>query len=209
MNNLENIFNNEFITKAEDYVEIEEKQPNENYKLSFEFQGESFYILKTGHRFFEHYKDIFDENDYRILRQICDGVILKEEKVLFIELKKTLNISTFKKALSQLIATYLKTRILLEKFWDFENPPIVLIIGNCYIDKDIYSQHKQSIALSSLGNLGLTFYELIKNQEAKLKFLLFENEKFELYREVVNTFREFQKENVIILLKQCSDCEIS
>ena len=209
MNNLESIFSDEFIAKVEDYIEIEEQQQNENYKLSFEFQGESFYILKTGHRFFEHYKDIFDENDYRILRQICDGVILKEEKVLFIELKKTLNISTFKKALSQLIATYIKARILLEKFWDFENHPIILIIGKCYINEDIYSKHKQNIALSSLGNLSLTFYELIRNQEAKLRFLLFENEKFELYREVVNTFREFQKEDVVFLLKQCSDCESS
>ncbi len=208
MNSLEKIFSGEFIVKVEDFAEIEEKQQDGKCKLSFNFQGENFYILKTEHKFFEHYKNIF--NDYRILRQICDGVILKKEEILFIELKKTFSISTFKKALSQLIATYLKTRILLENFLDFENHPIVLIIGKCYINKkDIHSEHKQSIASSSLENLELVFYKLIKNEQANLKKLLIENRKINLYKEIVNTFRKFQKENVIILLKQCGDCESS
>jgi len=207
VNSLESIFSDEFIIKVKEFVEIEEKQQDGKCKLRFEFQGENFYILKTEHNFFEHYKNIFNKNDYRILRKICDGIILREEEILFIELKKTLSISNFKKALSQLIATYIKTRILLENFWDFKNNPIILVIGKCSINKkDIYSEHKQSIALPSLENLELVFYKLTKNKKTNLKILSFENRKIELYKEVVNTFSKFQKDNVTIFLKTCDDC---
>lgn len=208
MINLENIFSDKFIIKAENQTEVDEKQQDGKCKVYFTFQGETFYILKTEHKFFEYYKEIFNDNDYKILRKICDGVILKEKEILFVELKKTLNISTFKKALSQLISTYIKVRILLENFLDFENSSIIFIIGICSINKEnIFSEHKQSIALSSLGNLSENFYILMKNKKAYLKKLIFENKHIELYEEVVETFYKFQKDNVILLLKECEDCK--
>ncbi len=196
------IFSNSFVVIHQNTVLIDEKQQDGECELLIRLGESECYEIKVNSNFFQNFKDIFKEN-YKFLRKICDGVIIESNKITFIELKKNLKLSSFKKALSQLIASYIKIRLLLSELLDFNNVNILFYIGfkEKEKEKDLHFLHKKSLS-KNLTVEDKLFTKLMKEDTFHLQKILDSNFSF-FPEELEETLQTLQREEIELSLKEC------
>jgi hypothetical protein len=214
MDKLKIIFKEDFIKEEIPPITIEETEQDGECRISLNFEDNAL-VINTKNNLFDYLKDIFK---FELLRKTCDGIVLYNEKIILIELKKSLSFRSFKKALVQLISSYIKLRLLLGELIDFNNLEVELIIGTKNVnieDKEIayniFNKHKESIEINDKLDFKLKKILKILKKENKyifeeLIFHMFIIEKrkiLEIDENFIQTFRNFQKENIPIKIKFC------
>jgi hypothetical protein len=204
---LEKIFSETFITKEQrSKVKIEEKE------CSFEFKNlsDSLYVFKPDKSDFKHLGKIF----YK-LSENCDGVFLgrkgRSQYLVFLEMKKTLSFQSFTKALKQLLATSIKSNILLSNFIKLTSFKIYFIIAVCSI-KDENEEKFIQKNYASLNPAIIFLYKRLKEKKKvrydKLHEILckmIENHKMDK-KECEKIYKNFLDLKISIKLTFCKKC---
>jgi hypothetical protein len=107
-------------------IPVEEKSEDGRCRIELKVHSKDCY-LEIDRQYFDKINSLFK---HKLFTKICDGILIDlENKIFFfIELKANLKFDKFKKALIQLMSSYLKTVSILNLLEDIDNFKIFLLI---------------------------------------------------------------------------------
>ena len=160
------------IKKIDDsLIPIKETSKDGRCKIELKVHSKDCYF-EIDRQYFDKINSLFK---HKLFTKICDGILIDlENKILFfIELKANLKFDKFKKALIQLMSSYLKTISILNLLEDIDNFKILLLIVSQKTvfsgqDGDRFISRKYNM-LSSTQNAKLYGYFMAFCKEGKLQ----------------------------------------
>ena len=152
-------------------IPVEEKSEDGRCGIELKVHSKDCY-LEIDRQYFDKINSLFK---HKLFTKICDGILIDlENKIFFfIELKANLKFDKFKKALIQLMSSYLKTVSILNLLEDIDNFKIFLLIVSQKTvfngqDGDRFISRKYDM-LSSIQNTKLYGYFIVFCKEGKLQ----------------------------------------
>jgi len=188
---------------AEKCIEIFNKNDNDDScKVTFIANGERFICFDFESEL-HNMNEIFKDKFYR---KNCDGILIwcQGKKIIAVELKETLNLGKFKKALFQLIASFLKTITLISLISrDFHRyEPLFILAFKRKEENKTYWRKKEAINTSK--PVKRIYEELLNALEAKREAPNIQIPQIPLERcETINS--QLIKKNVKLILLKCEE----
>jgi len=185
-----------------DEIVIEEKEKNANYKYRFIVNEKCLY-LSGGDKNFQQIREIYNK---KLLKKVCDGVVILDNEIYFVELKNTLNIKKFTEALQQLISSYIKIGILLNPFCNLKDKKVIFLIAKVYPKSNqLYERQKESYLSAGYKRIWGYFVELSKKRETIFEEIPFENKKLEIDEKFLELFKNLKIRDVILKLEDIEE----
>jgi len=190
-------------------IVVEEKEKDGNCKIEIRVHSGSNY-LEIDRNTLNKVKELFK---HKIFHGICDGILIDLENkiIILIELKANLKFDKFKKALQQLMSSYLKTMAILNLIENFIDFKALLLIASRETQFDSFSNendirlvNKKQDTLFSPVNPELFGYFATLCKEAELRLKKFPFHASGLGRKFIIN-ENLIKENVPLLFFRCEE----
>lgn len=175
LNDIGNLYNPAYLGKNSNSYLWKEKQSNPNSltQVEFVFKGGTISYIKSG--LLKEMQDAFRKTETLNLRMICDGVLFldrgEEHFLAILEVKSRFG-DVKKKAISQIPASYIKTKSILNDFVSYNKTDYKefgLIVSYPFIEPQIDSEDNYIVMDNKLKMIEDKYEKIMSKYNQSLK----------------------------------------